>query len=206
LEAKVRIGVLALQGGFIEHVRMLERLEVETFEIRNGRDLSEEADGLILPGGESTAMGRLLADLDMYEGLRSKIGGGMPVFGTCAGMILLARSVAGAERAGLGVMDIAVRRNGYGRQLSSFYVEGAFNGAGDVPMTFIRAPYIESAGPGVEILSVVDGRTVAAREGWMLATAFHPELNGDPRIHQYFIKEIVLKNNNNSNRLKLWQH
>jgi 5'-phosphate synthase pdxT subunit len=181
-----------LQGGFIEHVRILESLDVAVFEIRKKTDLAQPMDGLIIPGGESTTMGKLLKDLDMYDDLKSKIEQGMPVFGTCAGMILLAKKIVDTETVHFGTMDIHVKRNAYGRQLGSFYTEAAFNGVGIVPMTFIRAPYIESAGSDVEVLSVVDGHIVAVREKNMLATAYHPELTSDSRVHKYFIERVVL--------------
>jgi 5'-phosphate synthase pdxT subunit len=193
LERKLKIGVLALQGGFIEHIRILQSLQVEAFEIRKKSDLSQDMDGLIIPGGESTTIGKLLKDLDMYDDLKQKIDQGIPVFGTCAGMILLARKIAGTETAYFGAIDIVVKRNAYGRQLGSFFTEADFKGLGTIPMTFIRAPYIESVGAEVEILSVVDGHIVAARENKVLVAAFHPELTADNRMHQYFIKNFILK-------------
>ncbi len=185
----MKIGVLALQGGFSEHIRILESIQVESFEIRKKADLERPMNGLIIPGGESTTMGKLLKELDIYDELKSMIGMGLPVFGTCAGMILLAKEISGTNVSHFGLMDIRIRRNAYGRQLGSFFTESEFKGIGKVPMTFIRAPYIESAGPDVEILSVVDGHIVAAREKNMLATAYHPELTTDPRVHQYFVKQ-----------------
>jgi 5'-phosphate synthase pdxT subunit len=187
----VKIGVLALQGGFIEHIRILQSLSVDAFEIRKPTDLNQEMDGLIIPGGESTTIGKLLKDLNMYDALKKKIVRGMPVFGTCAGMILLAKQIAGTDTAHFGVMDITVKRNAYGRQLGSFLAEGMFEGIGTVPMTFIRAPYIESAGSDVEILSVVDNHIVAAREKNVLVTSFHPELTTDNCVHQYFINKLI---------------
>ncbi len=187
----MKIGVLALQGGFIEHIRMLESLQVHAFEIRKKADLDQPIDGLIIPGGESTTMGKLLKELNMYDDLKLKIESGMPVFGTCAGMILLAKKIAGTETAHFGVMDILVKRNAYGRQLGSFHTEAEFLGIGTVPMTFIRAPYIESTGPGVEVLSIVDNQIVAAREKNMLATSYHPELTSDNRVHRYFIEKVI---------------
>ncbi|MDR0537528.1 MAG: pyridoxal 5'-phosphate synthase glutaminase subunit PdxT [Tannerellaceae bacterium] len=193
MNRKVIIGILALQGGFIEHIRALNALGAETFEIRKKDDLRKPADGLILPGGESTTMSKLLTDLDMFNDLKAIISGGMPVFATCAGMILLARKIAGTQTVHLGIMDITVKRNAYGRQLGSFFVHAPFQELGMVPMTFIRAPFVESAGATVSVLSIVDDRIVAVRQGNMLATAFHPELNTDNRIHQYFIEKIVFR-------------
>ena len=187
----MKIGVLALQGGFAEHIAKLQSLNVETFEIRKKTNLDIPMDGLIIPGGESTTMGKLLKDLQMYDILKSMIEEGLPVFGTCAGMILLAKEISGTDTSHFGVMNIRVKRNAYGRQLGSFYTENEFKGIGIVPMTFIRAPYIESVGPEVEILSTVDGHIVAAKEKNRLATAYHPELTPDTKVHQYFIEQIV---------------
>ena len=186
------IGILALQGAFLEHGQMLEGLGVEHFEIRQLDDLNRPMDGLILPGGESTAMGKLMDCLDMLQPLRERIAGGLPVFGTCAGMILLAKDLGDEPRRFLQTMDIRVLRNAYGRQLGSFFTRGTFAGMEDVPMTFIRAPYIEHVtAPDVEVLATVDGHIVAARQRNMLATSFHPELNDDPRIHRWFLEHLV---------------
>jgi 5'-phosphate synthase pdxT subunit len=193
LDKRLKIGVLALQGGFIEHIHILQSLQVETFEIRKKSDLEPSMDGLIIPGGESTTVGKLLNDLDMYNDLKKLIDNGLPVFGTCAGMILLAREIEGRENAHFEAIDIVVKRNAYGRQLGSFFTEASFKGIGQIPMTFIRAPYIESAGAGVEILSVVDNHIVAAREKNVLVTSYHPELTSDNRVHQYFIEKLILK-------------
>ncbi len=183
------VAVLALQGAFAEHIKMLKKIGADCFEVRQKRDILRHFDALILPGGESTTMGKLLRDLELYSPLRENILGGMPVFGTCAGMILLADKVAGGEVC-FGTMDIEIKRNAYGRQLGSFHTEGSFRGIGTVPMTFIRAPYIEKVGEKAEALAVVDGRIAAARQGNQLAVAFHPELDGDSRIHEYFLKMI----------------
>ena len=179
--------ILALQGAFVEHAAMLDRLGAAHFEIRQLRDLERPFDGLILPGGESTVMGKLLRDLGLLEPLRARIAAGLPVFGTCAGLILLARTVEGGEPC-FGTMDIAVKRNAYGRQLGSFYTEAQCKGLGTIPMTFIRAPYIAAVGPAAEILAVVDGKIVAARQGNQLVTAFHPELNEDLAVHRSFLE------------------
>lgn len=197
--------ILALQGAFEEHGKMLDRLHADHFEIRQKKDLERPFDALILPGGESTVMGKLLRELELLEPLRAKITSGMPVFGTCAGLILLAKEVEGEDPC-IQTMDIRVKRNAYGRQLGSFYTEADFTGIGNIPMTFIRAPYIsEVIGAAkqpdtrkepadsktdetVQILAEVDGRIIAARQGNQLVTAFHPELNEDTRVHQYFLK------------------
>ena len=134
-------------------------------------------------------MGKLLRDLDLYEPLRAKIQGGLPVYGTCAGLILLAETVDGGVPC-FATMDIAVKRNAYGRQLGSFYTEDDFQGLGKVPMTFIRAPYIAAAGPKAQVLAEVDGHIVAARQGNQLVTAFHPELSDDLSVHQYFLNML----------------
>ncbi len=183
------VAVLALQGAFLEHEKMLEKLGADWFEIRQPRDLDRPFDGLILPGGESTTMGKLLRDLDLYEPLRAKIQGGLPVYGTCAGLILLAETVDGGVPC-FATMDIAVKRNAYGRQLGSFYTEADFQGLGKVPMTFIRAPYIAAAGPKAQVLAEVDGHIVATRQGNQLVTAFHPELSDDLSVHQYFLNML----------------
>ncbi len=180
------VAVLALQGAFAEHEAMLEKLGAEWFEIRQAKDLDRPFDGLILPGGESTTMGKLLRDLELYEPLKAKIQAGLPVYGTCAGLILLAQEVEGGVPC-FGTMDISVKRNAYGRQLGSFYTEAEMTGVGTVPMTFIRAPYIAAAGPKAQVLAEVDGHIVAARQGNQLVTAFHPELSEDLSVHQYFL-------------------
>ena len=185
----MKIGVLALQGAFIEHIRMLESLGAETFEIRNISDLKEKPDGLVLPGGESTVMSKLLHDLGLYGKLRSLIVSGTPVMGTCAGLILLAKSVEGGHPS-LATMDITAVRNAYGRQLGSFETCAPFADAGDVHMTFIRAPVITRPGKNVIVLAEVDGNIVAAREANQLVLSFHPELGEDPAVHRYFINMI----------------
>ena len=182
---------MALQGGFIEHIVHLQSLQVDTFEIRKKSDLQQSFDGLIFPGGESTTMGKLLHDLDLFDELKNRIDAGMPVFGTCAGMILLARELSGTTITYFKAIDIVVKRNAYGRQLGSFYTEAEMKGVGIVPMTFIRAPYIESVGKHVEILSEVDGHIVAAREKNVLATSYHPELTPDNRVHKYFVDMCI---------------
>lgn len=185
----MKIAVLALQGAFAEHRKMLEKLGVSSLEIRQKKDFSASFDGLVIPGGESTVMGKLLLELDLLQDLKEAIEGGMPVFGTCAGLILLAKKIQNDPTVHIGAMDITAVRNAYGRQLGSFYAESEFAGK-TVPMTFIRAPYIESVGKGVQVLSEVDGKIVAARQNRMLVTAFHPELNDDTFVHEYFLKMI----------------
>ena len=186
----VTVAILALQGAFIEHEHVLDRLGVDRFEIRQRSDLERPFDALIIPGGESTVIGKLLKDLGILSPLRDRIEKGLPVFGTCAGLIVLSKNVIGGMPS-LATMDITVKRNAYGRQLGSFYTEDRFDGIGKIPMTFIRAPYIDSVGKDVEVLSEVDGRIVAARQGKQLVTAFHPELTEDLSVHRYFLEEVA---------------
>lgn len=190
----MKIAILALQGAFSEHEQMFRKLGAETTLIRSLDDFNSTVkkptssvrgwSGVVIPGGESTAMMRIMKDLSLFAPLRQAILGGMPVFGTCAGLIML-------DKAHLDVMDIKAKRNAYGRQLGSFNTQADFKGIGKVPMTFIRAPYIEEVGPEVEILANVDGKAVAARQKNMLVTAFHPELTEDTRVHQMFIDMVA---------------
>ena len=182
------VAVLALQGAFLEHEQMLKKLGANYFEIRQKKDLDRPFDALILPGGESTVMRKLLLELDIYDALKEKIMSGLPVFGTCAGLILLADEVEAGGPC-FGTMNITAKRNAYGRQLGSFHTDAEFDGLGQVPMTFIRAPYIAQAGEGVEILAEVDGKIVAARQGRQLVTAFHPELDESDALHQQFLAQ-----------------
>ncbi len=186
----IRVGVLALQGAFAEHIASLRKLGVESLELRQPADLNQSFDGLILPGGESTVMGKLLRELDMFHPLKQRIQAGMPVFATCAGLILLAERAENQEKTYFELMDISVRRNAYGRQLGSFSINAEFDGIGQIPMIFIRAPYISQVGPKARTLAAVDGHIVAARQGHMLCTAFHPELSSDLRVHNYFLDMI----------------
>lgn len=184
------IGILALQGAFIEHEKILAKLGVESFEIRQKKDMDRPMDGIIIPGGESTVIGKLLRELDMLESLKSMINNGMPVFGTCAGMIILADRIENEEKTHIGTMDIAVRRNAYGRQLGSFYAEEDFDNVGKVPMTFIRAPYITKCGPKARAIATCKGNIVAAVQDNQMVTSFHPELNDSLLVHKYFVEEI----------------
>ncbi|MBM6992060.1 MAG: pyridoxal 5'-phosphate synthase glutaminase subunit PdxT [Prevotella sp.] len=177
----MRIAILALQGAFAEHQQMFERLGVESFLVRNMADWQQPKDGLIIPGGESTTMLRLIRELGLQQPVTDAIRGGLPVFGTCAGLIML-------DHDHLGTMDITVKRNAYGRQLGSFVAHEDIKGIGTFMMTFIRAPYITEVGPMVDVLATVDGHIVAAQQGNQLVTSFHPELNEDTRIHEYFLK------------------
>lgn len=186
----MKIGVLSLQGAFAEHLQAVALLGADGLELRQKKDLEQHLDGIILPGGESTVQGKLLHELDMYNLLREKICQGLPVLGTCAGMILLAEKLLNDDKVHLATMPITVRRNAYGRQLGSFKVQSDFAGNQKIPMTFIRAPYIEQVGKDTQVLSVVDGHIVAAQYQKQLALAFHPELDlaESTYIHQYFLK------------------
>ena len=179
------VGILALQGAFAEHAAVLDKLGVPHFEIRQKRDLDQPMNGLIIPGGESTVMNKLLRELDLYDTLREQIQNGLPVFGTCAGLILLAKQIDGGIPC-FSVMDIRVKRNAYGRQLGSFHTVAELKGVGEVPMTFIRAPYVAETGDGVEVLTTVDGKIVGVQYKNQMAFAFHPELDNDTRIHEKF--------------------
>ena len=192
------IGVLAVQGDFLEHAASLRRAaaatgeEVVVREVRVPADLVG-LDGLIMPGGESTTIGKLLVAYGLEQPIQSAARGGLPVWGTCAGMILLARDVEGGEPDGrIGLMDLRVRRNAFGRQLDSFEVDLPFAGL-DHPLhaVFIRAPLIEELGRQAQALAQLpDGRVVAARQGNLLATSFHPELTQDPALHAWFLKQV----------------
>lgn len=186
----MKIGVIAVQGAFIEHEKMLAELGISSFEIRQNCDLNRSFDGFIIPGGESTVQGKLLKELNLFDALKELNKNGLPVFGTCAGLILLAKTIENERHAYFRTMDITARRNAYGRQLGSFHTTGNFKGIGDIPMTFIRAPYIQSAAKEVEILATVDGKFVAAKQKNQLVTAFHPELDHDLGVHRYFADMI----------------
>lgn len=183
----MKVGVLAVQGAFIEHERRLRELGAEVFEIRQVGDIKAPFDGLVLPGGESTVQGKLLRELGLFEPLRARIAGGLPVFGTCAGLILLAKRLKDDPTVHFGLLDVTVERNAYGRQLGSFHAEAPFAGGPSVPLSFIRAPAIRATGASVEVLSTVDGVPVAVRQGAILATAFHPELDPDTTVHRAFV-------------------
>ncbi|MCL2222886.1 MAG: pyridoxal 5'-phosphate synthase glutaminase subunit PdxT [Oscillospiraceae bacterium] len=187
----MKLGVLALQGAFVEHINILKELDVEPVEIRRLSHFSDDLDGLIFPGGESTAISKLLNESGLLAPIKDAVLGGMPAFGTCAGMILLSGQVEGLGTGTIPVLDVLVRRNGYGRQLGSFSTVAHFEGVGDVPMVFIRAPYILEIHGSVEILTEIDGKIVAVRQNSILATAFHPELTENADIHKFFIEMIA---------------
>lgn len=186
----MKIGVLALQGAFEEHIKMLGKLGVEGVEIRQPKDLEQNFDGLIIPGGESTVISKLLNDLNMRDKFLEIADSGVPVFGTCAGLILMSSDTGDPRAVPLCLVNCKARRNAYGRQLGSFSTTARFDGIGEIPMVFIRAPYITDAAPNVKILAAVNDRIVAAREGRFLVTAFHPELTDDLSVHKYFIDMI----------------
>lgn len=194
----MRVAILAVQGAFIEHREKLELLGAECIELRKKEDLEQPFDGLILPGGESTVQGKLLRELEMYDSLKEKIESGMPVLATCAGLILLAEHLSNDEHVYFGTLPVTVRRNAYGRQLGSFHTDAEVKGIGEVPMTFIRAPYIETADEQVQVLAHVDDRIVAVQYGAQIGLSFHPELDADNRIHEKFLGLIAdwIKNNN----------
>lgn len=184
----MKIAVLAVQGAFIEHEQMLSALGVPCFEIRQKKDLQQKFDGLILPGGESTVQGKLLRELDLFDTLKERLEEGLPVLGTCAGLILLARQLSNDSSRYFETLPVTVRRNAYGRQLGSFYTEEEVKGIGKVPMAFIRAPYIEETHKEVEVLARVEGNIVGVRYQNQLGISFHPEVTGDTRIHRYFVE------------------
>lgn len=183
------IAVLAVQGAFIEHEKKLEKLGVSCVELRKAEDFAQHYDGLVLPGGESTVQGKLLRELEMFDTVKSWIENGMPVLATCAGMILLAENLEGGEQGHLQTMPVTVKRNAYGRQLGSFHTEAVVEGIGEVPMTFIRAPYVAEAGTekGVQVLATVEDRIVAVKYKNQIALAFHPELDENDEIHKAFL-------------------
>ncbi|MCI8332173.1 MAG: pyridoxal 5'-phosphate synthase glutaminase subunit PdxT [Clostridiales bacterium] len=186
----MQIAVLALQGAFIEHEQMLAKIGVSSFEIRQRRDIERPFDGLIIPGGESTVQGKLLRELGLFAPLKEKIEAGLPVFGTCAGLLLLAEKIENDTRSHFATMQMTAVRNAYGRQLGSFYTEAEFKGIGIIPMTFIRAPYIAAVSGEAQVLAEAGGHIVAARQKNQLVTAFHPELNEDTSVHQYFAEMV----------------
>jgi 5'-phosphate synthase pdxT subunit len=185
----MKIGVLASQGDFAEHIATLKQLDAEAVPVRLTGEL-RGVDGLIIPGGESTTISRMMTAYDLVKEIADMVGEGMPLFGTCAGMILMAREISGNGTKYLDLMDIRVRRNAFGRQVDSFETQLAVPVLGKVPFpaVFIRAPVIEHCHAGVEVLArLADGTIVAARQGKMLAAAFHPELTSDLRFHRYFL-------------------
>jgi 5'-phosphate synthase pdxT subunit len=193
------IGVLALQGDYREHEQTLTRCGASTLRVRTSEELVS-VDALVIPGGESTTMSKLAVTFGLIEPLRARVSQGMPVYGSCAGMIMLADRIEGGrpDQQTIGGIDMVVRRNAFGRQVDSFEADLAMTDMGDEPMhaVFIRAPWVESVGDGVDVLGRVEsgpatGRIVAVRQGDLLATSFHPELTGDTRVHRYFVELVI---------------
>lgn len=189
------IAVLALQGAFIEHEHMMKKLGADCIELRKAEDLNKHYDGLILPGGESTVQGKLLKDLEMFDTLKEQIQNGLPVLATCAGLILLADQIDGQEETYFGTIPMTVKRNAYGRQLGSFHTTADAAGIGEIPMTFIRAPYVgnvrtDLTGEKPEILCTVQDKIVGVKYKKQMGFAFHPELDADTRIHEAFLNMI----------------
>ena len=190
-----RVGVLALQGAFALHVRALERLGADAVEVRTAAELAS-VEALVIPGGESTTMSKLLVAMELFDPLAERLADGMPALGTCAGMILLAREVLDgrADQRSFGAIDISVRRNAFGRQVDSFEADLNVTGLPEAPVhaVFIRAPVVEAVGPEVEVLAQVEqGRPVACRQGRVIVTSFHPELSPDLRVHELFLRELA---------------
>src|SRR4030042_2373476 len=188
----MKIGVLAAQGAFAEHIKSLEKLGAKAVPVRLPKEL-KGVKGLTIPGGESTTISRLMTAYDLMDEISRKAGGDLAVFGTCAGMILMARQISGNGARSLGLMDITVKRNAFGRQVDSFETDIKIPAPGEKPFpaVFIRAPLIENCAGGVEVLGrLADGTIVAARQGKLLVTSFHPELTDDLRLHRYFLDII----------------
>lgn len=192
MKSGLKIGILAVQGAFIEHRKMLESLGCECIELRQKSDICD-IDGLVLPGGESTVQGKLLCELDMFDVLKEKIANGLPVLATCAGLILLAEHISNDDNVYFGTLPVTVKRNAYGRQLGSFEADTKFDDSFDFTMTFIRAPYVESvnnSASDVRVLAEYDGKIVGVQYHNQIGLAFHPELGNDTRIHERFIKLV----------------
>ena len=188
----MKVGVLGLQGDFREHARSLEDAGASAVVVRRPEEIAE-VDALVLPGGESTTIGKLLDRFALLDPLRERVAAGMPLYGTCAGLILMANAIEGPQDAPhrLGVMDVTVRRNGYGRQLDSFETDLEVTGLDETfRAVFIRAPVVERSGKGVEVLASFDGRPVLVRQGRMLGSSFHPEMTGDNRVHSLFVEMV----------------
>lgn len=186
----MKIGVLALQGAFEEHIKMFSQLDIQCVEIRQLKDLDNNFDGIVIPGGESTVICKLLNELNMRDKLLEVINSGVAVFGTCAGMIMMSSETGDPKAVPLGLMECSAKRNAYGRQLGSFSTTANFDGIGKIPMVFIRAPYITSVSENVQVLATVNDRIIAVRQSRFLATAFHPELTENLSVHKYFLNMI----------------
>jgi len=192
----MRIGILSVQGAFIEHEKMILALNdefdsgIECVQIRQKKDL-DGIDGIILPGGESTVQGKLIKELDIYDELRAKIINGLPTLATCAGLILLAQCIENDDITHLATLPVTVKRNAYGRQLGSFTTNCSVGAISDFPLVFIRAPYITQTDSEVAILSTVDNNIVGVKYKNQIGLAFHPEMTNDLRIHRYFVEQII---------------
>lgn len=180
------IGVLALQGAFIEHEQSLQKCGAQALEVRSAADL-EKVEGIIIPGGESTTMGKLMVEYGLADPIKQKAADGMPVWGTCAGMILMAREIEDSKQYRLGLMDMSVRRNAFGRQVESFETDLDIKELGPTKAIFIRAPYVDRTWGDAREIARYQDKVVMVREGNLLATAFHPELTDDPKVHRYFL-------------------
>lgn len=201
-EETLKVGVLALQGDFKEHLEILKKINADGIEVKRPKDL-EGLNALIIPGGESTTIGRLMLRFNLFNKIIEKNKKGMAIYGTCAGAILLAKEIIGSPQPRLGLMDIFIERNAYGRQIESFEAEIDVDGIGKVNGVFIRAPIIKKIGKNVEVLAKHNGDVVVARQNNILVSAFHPELAGNTKIHEYFLSEIV-KNHQSDNNV--FQH
>ncbi len=186
----MKLGIFALQGAFLEHEQAFDKLGVPWVEIRRKEHFTDGLDGIVLPGGESTVQGKLLREEGLLEPVKAAIQSGLPVFGTCAGLILLAEKLTNDDNVYFGTMNVTVKRNAYGRQLGSFRADLEVKPLGNFPAVFIRAPYIEKAEKNVEVLAECEGKIVAARQNNMLGVAFHPELTNDLRLHSYFLEMV----------------
>jgi len=187
----MRVGVLAMQGAFIEHEKTLQSCGCDVIQVRKKEQL-KNLNGLIIPGGESTTIGKLLFEFDLHEDIKKLAADGMPVFGTCAGLIVMAKEIEASNQTRLGLMDITAKRNAFGRQVDSFEAELQIEDIGGEPFkaVFIRAPYISKTGSDIKILSTHQNKIVFARQRNLLVSAFHPELTDDLRIHQYFLQMV----------------
>jgi len=189
---KRRVGVLALQGDVPEHLRAVEQAGAEAVPVRR-RAALDEVDALIIPGGESTTIGKLLERYDLMEPIRERARAGMPILGTCTGLILLAREIEGSDQPRLGLLDVTVRRNAYGRQLDSFETDLNVPALGSEPVraVFIRAPIVTRTGREVEVLAEVDGHPILVRQGGLIGAAFHPEMAGEDRVHRLLLQHVA---------------
>ncbi|MBU0615026.1 MAG: pyridoxal 5'-phosphate synthase glutaminase subunit PdxT [Nanoarchaeota archaeon] len=186
----MKVGVLALQGSFKDHVEMLKKCNVEPIEVRLPRD-TEDIEALIIPGGESTTIIKLLIEYQLDIIIKQRHSEGMPIYGTCAGAIVLAKEIVGSKQPTLGLMDISVKRNAYGRQIESFEAMIDIEKIGKFPGIFIRAPIIEATSNGAKVIATLENKAVMVEQGNILVSTFHPELTDDVRVHKYFLSKII---------------